>query len=126
MQSTAYWLRMSDWRSDVCSSDLIGHRRAMAGVLAVENAQRVLLEPLLRIVAQFALHGAKMPDQRGAPGIAARRIAQRVEVQAHACNTQFFQQLVGHRQQFDIGLRFCRSEERRVGKGCVSTCSSWW
>src|SRR3546814_4378562 len=78
-QKTAYEMRISDWGSDVCSSDL-GRDRAvrLAGCIA---------------------------------GIARRRVAHFVAGVrvAHA----------RHIQQY-------RSEERRVGKECVSTCRSRW
>src|SRR3546814_11355520 len=73
-QSTAYEMRISDWSSDVCSSDLIGGFR---------NARRWALVALAR-------HRPR----------AGRAVAQ---VQ-------------------DSG----RSEDRRVGKECVSTCRSRW
>src|SRR3546814_7193413 len=75
-QKTAYEMRISDWSSDVCSSDLpedrpvFGRRRGLLGLQRQRACQR-------------AGHGR------------------------------------GHRRQV-------RSEERRVGKECVSTCRSRW
>src|SRR3546814_1141281 len=73
-QKTAYEMRISDWSSDVCSSDLVPieskcaaehhHSKGLAGALC-------------------------MPDDAAFPGA-------------------------------------IRSEERRVGKECVSTCRSRW
>src|SRR3546814_9212612 len=63
-QKTAYDMRISDWSSDVCSSDL-------------------------------AVAGRHRPLQ------------------------------IGQRPLWARGRR-CRSEERRVGKECVSTCRSRW
>src|SRR3546814_3694714 len=71
-QKTAYEMRISDWSSDVCSSDLP----------AADIARR---EPA-------AFLGAHGHDRDVAP-------------------------------QLDSGIR---SEERRVGKECVSTCRSRW
>src|SRR3546814_6738410 len=93
-QKTAYEMRISDWSSDVCSSDLarddqadraIGSGPYKAGWL--ESDERC--------------HGL-FPDHRPGPGklppvCRNRRIP--------GC---------------------CRSEERRVGKECVSTCRSRW
>src|SRR3546814_4189992 len=75
-QKTAYEMRISDWSSDVCSSDL--HDQ---DVMAVEGRGRHHLD-LHRL---FRLAMALAPDGRPA-----------------------------------------RSEERRVGKECVSTCRSRW
>src|SRR3546814_4469925 len=101
-QKTAYEMRISDWSSDVCSSDLpvaITPGGAMQGrqyALWAEFAhvlQRVLKRALLdsHLCAGFqVLHGAA---------------AAHAEVRA---------------------VRRDRSEERRVGEECVSTCRSRW
>src|SRR3546814_4828187 len=39
-QKTAYEMRISDWSSDVCSSDL--HARAGGGVVGVADGQRII------------------------------------------------------------------------------------
>src|SRR3546814_3754581 len=87
-QKTAYEMRISDWSSDVCSSDLEGDRRAV-GDRAADDQSRYrrsvdAQEPAVRSVPQ-----AVRERCRGARG-----------------------------EQ--------RSEERRVGKECVSTCRSRW
>src|SRR3546814_2316295 len=74
-QKTAYEMRISDWSSDVCSSDLLARFR-LAHQMPPGPA------PLRRSSA----------GQRGAVGV-----------------------ITGE-----------RSEERRVGKECVSTCRSRW
>src|SRR3546814_10817803 len=82
-QKTAYEMRISDWSSDVCSSDLL---IAGAGYIANEFA------------GIFNEFGAKVT------------IINRSD-----------QLLRG----YDESVRD-RSEERRVGKECVSTCRSRW
>src|SRR3546814_2192016 len=73
-QKTAYEMRISDWSSDVCSSDLLfGARLVPLPGLAVRTDGR-------------AISGFLVPDLRLSR----------------------------------------RSEERRVGKECVSTCRSRW
>src|SRR3546814_5079897 len=81
-QKTADELRISDWSSDVCSSDLPGD----VGVLVYE------VQPAAEVEVD-----APRPDQR-----------------------------VGGLQVADDRLALQRSEERRVGKECVSTCRSRW
>src|SRR3546814_2599630 len=44
-QKTAYEMRISDWSSDVCSSDLLGGHRPAAGDRAAEIAGDDLAEP---------------------------------------------------------------------------------
>src|SRR3546814_10002486 len=87
-QKTAYEMRISDWSSDVCSSDLTATPRMIASVLAV-----VLLTFF------FMVYGANL--QRGALALLPDRQQKRVTVEI-----------------------LQRSEERRVGKECVSTCRS--
>src|SRR3546814_7132751 len=86
-QKTAYEMRISDWSSDVCSSDLgarqVG-RRALADAMDVHAV--------------------------GAGGEAAR---DDLEPEAGAVLE-------------DIDAAAIRSEERRVGQECVSTCRSRW
>src|SRR3546814_1028172 len=78
-QKTAYEMRISDWSSDVCSSDL-----------PHSNGQ----------------------SQVPRPGLSIRTMATLAAVSIlAACTT---------------GGRGTRSEERRVGKECVSTCRSRW
>src|SRR3546814_4159075 len=87
-QKTAYEMRISDWSSDVCSSDLSGH----------EGRGHALLDPARgeTRISQSGDHGPGKPEKELAPP------------PAPALETQ------------------CRSEERRVGKECVSTCRSRW
>src|SRR3546814_3914317 len=84
-QKTAYEMRISDWSSDVCSSDLLELRRA---------------NPTLGPRQLFA-RGMNV----GRDHIAATT---NTLVLAYA------------------GASLPRSEERRVGKECVSTCRSRW
>src|SRR3546814_10694715 len=89
-QKTAYEMRMSDWSSDVCSSDLrIPH-------LHCQHAHRRLQQRDGDPLAWAAVSGVMVA--------AALRY-----------------QIVGARSAFVE-----RSEERRVGKECVSTCRSRW
>src|SRR3546814_14831366 len=98
-------MRISDWSSDVCSSDLKAHfRRARQAFRnhggRADHALRGVAHPLLPADVQPRVQGQLPLDQPQDP----RRLL---------------------REGF-LGDRF-RSEERRVGKGCVSTVRSrWW
>src|SRR3546814_15343361 len=90
-------MRISDWSSDVCSSDL--HARRIISY----PVRRVLVGPdigageaALRAMALQAGNGGGLPPI----------------VEAHAVD--------------DGAIFHQRSEERRVGKECVSTCRSRW
>src|SRR3546814_1261742 len=80
-QKTAYEMRISDWSSDVCSSDLW-----------LDNITRDILDDgtLQRYIDEYGITGL-------------------------TSNPTIFDQAIGD-----------RSEERRVGKECVSTCRSRW
>src|SRR3546814_2200023 len=75
-QKTAYELRISDWSSDVCSSDL-----TFLEVFALSNFQ---------LGSAFSLY------------------------------------FLHHHYRLQSALSLRRSEGRRVGKECVSTCRSRW
>src|SRR3546814_3209298 len=78
-QKTAYEMRISDWSSDVCSSDLTLGGSGLASQV--------------RKTASFIFVSRSLP---------------------HSC------------QPSSVGGHSVRSEERRVGKECVSTCRSRW
>src|SRR3546814_6578760 len=89
-QKTAYEMRISDWSSDVCSSDLY------ARILPAALARPTLV--LASAAAAFAVALALIPT----------------------LGMDLIPQLAQDR--FDL----TRSEERRVGKECVSTCRYRW
>src|SRR3546814_5032478 len=101
-QKTAYEMRISDWSSDVCSSDL-------RLCNPVQQVDRRVYAPVLNL-GQRAL---------GAPGHDGHLLeAQGMEEsQVPDLGAQ------GRLMMVDAGRR---SEERRVGKECVSTCRSRW
>jgi hypothetical protein len=55
--------------------------RLVARVLAVEDSQRVALEPVAAFIRQFARVSTEVIDKRLAPSVAARGIAKRVELE---------------------------------------------
>src|SRR3546814_2715949 len=94
-QKTAYEMRISDWSSDVCSSDL----------------------KYICVWSHSTIRGSNMLD----------RSPQSWRVLASS-SQHFPEQNVGPMQtpQLITGPLPLRSEERRVGKECVSTCRSRW
>src|SRR3546814_1585625 len=99
-QKTAYEMRISDWSSDVCSSDL--------WIVAVESRLRgydAMLMPTVPIIAPRISDLESDESLYFAINAAVLR------------NPTFINFLDG------CALR---SEERRVGNECVSTCRSRW
>src|SRR3546814_4629855 len=94
-QKTAYEMRISDWSSDVCSSDL----GAIAGLGIADRQPRAVVpdDDLARAVLAFRNRSLKA-------AVVDRMV---LDMHRHA-----------------LLARVERSEERRVGKECVSTCRS--
>src|SRR3546814_3365768 len=92
-QKTAYEIRISDWSSDVCSSDL-----------DLRSAEQVR-SALERARPSLVVHAAYARDEASVVG-ATHNVARA----ASAVGAELIH----------------RSEERRVGKACVSTCRSRW
>src|SRR3546814_2745023 len=84
-QKTAYEMRISDWSSDVCSSDLVDQNLAQQALVAVQSY------------------------------VAIRQLRAEFDFRAR--------RLLRHQPEHALDDR---SEERRVGKECVSTCRSRW
>src|SRR3546814_8919367 len=96
-QKTAYEMRISDWSSDVCSSD---PPQSWGGDDFAWYTQRV--------PGAYLRLGTHHPDR---PAL----------LDLHAGHFDVDERAIG------IGVRLLvRSEERRVGKECVSTCRSRW
>src|SRR3546814_3718462 len=114
-QKTAYEMRISDWSSDVCSSDLVaGHHQLRHQVLehraAPREQRRVAVD-----VGQQAPQSEPRVLRQLAPGdadeAAQPRLGRQQVVVARVCA---------------MLVDVVRSEERRVGKEWVSTCRSRW
>src|SRR3546814_1513604 len=83
-QKTAYEMRISDWSSDVCSSDLTVVGGEDVGPSCVRKGPRLISDELVRAARQENVGRALCEGEQP----------------------------------------LLRSEERRVGKECVSTCRS--
>src|SRR3546814_20488753 len=124
-------MRISDWSSDVCPSDLAvlhafqvpagAERLAAAGqddradaAVVAEDAQRVD-DVLAVVVSADRIHAFGLDHRQD------RDLAPPLDTQKFAHD----------QNSFAVAKGYCmagatRSEERRVGKECVSTCRSRW
>src|SRR3546814_19814407 len=93
MQKTAYELRISDWSSDVCSSDLRGLWLGLGGWLSGLILFRQAVARRRELALRDRFIAGTLVTTEGRLAKLTRRE---------------------------------RSDERRVGKECVSTCRSRW
>src|SRR3546814_17828420 len=108
-QKTAYEMRISDWSSDVCSSDLFP---SSVGEV-MKRDQRIAIAKQ-RLDNEMASFRQTMSVQSG--------IVENVRDDA-----QTLSEIVARSQGAEGSLQVSqRSEERRVGKECGSTCRSRW
>src|SRR3546814_11249469 len=113
-------MRISDWSSDVCSSDLIDPIRIKgAGRFALAAINNAGSQAQLRLVRQA--EGLGRPYRRN---VAWHIVEAAVHLRAELIITVVGPQLEITRQSVARLELDARSEERRVGKECVSTCRS--
>src|SRR3546814_20874219 len=100
-------MRISDWSSDVCSSDLTHANTefGMNGTVATHDAQKILAD----FRDHLSRHDKPLAFLFGAGTSCAVRVI------AQGAPTPLIPAVAG-----------LRSEERRVGKECVSTVRSRW
>src|SRR3546814_15644335 len=103
---TAYELRISDWSSDVCSSDLV----------ARDAGDRALV----RIEAFIFRAAEQLPHEGDDRRLARARVAGDLEEAERVMPVADLHREERHDEEGE------RSEERRVGKECVSKGRSWW
>src|SRR3546814_10907238 len=93
-QKTAYEMRISDWSSDVCSSDL---QRESLSRAATWLSQKVIRTEVSDPMSGF-----------------------------FAVSRKAFEEALPNHSNVGFKIMLDRSEERRVGNECVSTCRSRW
>src|SRR3546814_17969786 len=95
-------MRISDWSSDVCSSDLAMKTNGGKEWFALEPEEAIEIAILIN---RF-------------PGL---EITEKLTIAEIIDRQTILDKSIGKKLDFVI-----RSEERRVGKECVSTCRSRW
>src|SRR3546814_13161408 len=128
-------MRISDWSSDLCSSDLVWCRDRLHEL----ESRPSLLNPLwyagsfsLGVLAGRAGVGKNL----GFMAETERQVEQHLEghlsdlpqadQRSRDIVTQMRDDEINHRNTAETHAAHKRSEERRVGKECVSTCRSRW
>src|SRR3546814_18658563 len=93
-------MRISDWSSDVCSSDLVKKFESGMVINPLTIRPDATLADALALMERHGIHGIPVTEEAG--------------------------KLVGILTNRDVRFATDRSEERRVGKECVSTCRYRW
>src|SRR3546814_4884703 len=78
-QKTAYEMRISDWSSDVCSSDLDGVQQEQRAVQHPERGRAGLRLGLIRFALQQGLGELQVPVAVGVPDELVERLRRLVE-----------------------------------------------
>src|SRR3546814_17704130 len=94
-------MRISDWSSDVCSSDL--HKGGTRKIQVEVRKKRVFVKRATEEQDTTSITAVPIGGAAGITGVALENL----DPQATSITSK-------------------RSEERRVGKECVSTCRSRW
>src|SRR3546814_17243090 len=112
-------MRISDWSSDVCSSDLDRGGAGGAGAQLQGTVGVLVVERLaLHAVWIVHLHVAMLEEHDVARLLAGDALA-------HGAVAGVVVERLVVRASMDM-VAPSRSAERRVGKECVSTCKSRW
>src|SRR3546814_11397957 len=98
-------MRISDWSSDVCSSDLVEEKPLTGEVESVKVEAKPASSgaPIVDNKAAYATKKVELVEPKHSESETSQKESKKVETKAKQ-----------------------RSEERRVGKECVSTCRSRW
>src|SRR3546814_18870684 len=121
-------MRISDWSSDVCSSDLDGPT-SVAIVGGDQLAQQSITAVPDLVRATPALNASGSFGALSIRGIGSVGFSRSSEgsVGVVVDNVSLGSGSTTPPQLFDVArVAVLRSEERRVGKECVSTCRSRW
>src|SRR3546814_9923371 len=115
-QKTAYELRISDWSSDVCSSDLLSEKSASWMVEGIGEDFLPTISDFSRVKKAYAISDKES-------FLAARELLEKEGILGGSSTGTLLA----------AALRYCReqttpkrSEARSVGKECVSTCRYRW
>src|SRR3546814_12430085 len=115
-------MRISDWSSDVCSSDLA---EVAQGEHEQDEADAIAEETDHACADQHPGFGEMRTEQDRKPEVDATGHQALEHCDLHGVRAADLagQVVVDAPGETGAGTR---SAERRVGKACVSTCRSWW
>src|SRR3546814_14746274 len=123
-------MRISDWSSDVCSSDLPDSEMDAPGRLTAPDVARGIGRLFARngiwCLPEMPLRNGRRADLMGVDERGRIVIVEIKVARADLLGDSKWSDYLDFCDRFFWGLAAGRSEERRVGKECVSTCRSRW
>src|SRR3546814_13364088 len=120
-------MRISDWSSDVCSSDLPAAHGVLRLVLEMDGEVVERVDPHIGL-----LHRGTEKLMEYKTYLQALPYVDRLDYVSPMCMEHSYVLAIEKLLDLEVPLRaqylrvLFRSEERRVGKECVSTCRSRW
>src|SRR3546814_20080931 len=116
-------MRISDWSSDVCSSDLGPHHSAQKSTRTGPAAFKTSCSKVPSLVALVLMETYPCDDDAPRPDLAPGSVKNWLQCRERRREAS---RRVTRQQRIAELHEKGRSEERRVGKECVSTCRSRW
>src|SRR3546814_16060966 len=139
-QKTAYEMRISDWSSDVCSSDLAELQQRLGNqvveapeaygddALAVQEHMSLFAAVSDAVIQYQFFVGNRLPTKKrdNREGVFDWSLGSTVASLPGAADADYGLFIFTQDAYGSTGRKIQRSEERRVGKECVSPCISRW
>src|SRR3546814_8465423 len=121
-QKTAYDMRIMDWSSDGCSADLDRPNR----LLVADFTYVSTCQGWLYVAFISDAYAKRIVGWRASSSMTTDFVLDALEQAVYDRRPNQSDGLVHHSDRGSQYVSVRRSEERRVGKECVSTCRSRW
>src|SRR3546814_15348222 len=123
-------MRISDWSSDVCSSDLYRTVGLSADLNGVMGAAVTIMGggDIVPAMDRGLLDAAEFNNPSSDKVLGFPDVSKVYMLQSYHQSAECFE-IIFNKTKYNAlpaDLQAVRSEERRVGKECVSTCKSRW
>src|SRR3546814_16894910 len=124
-------MRISDWSSDVCSSDLGSSMKSLTDKTALvtgggSGIGRSLVLALARAGARIVVADIMLDNARAVADHVEKSGGRAIAVHCDVCDAVSLKALTRASDAAFGPVSLLRSEERRGGKGGVSTCRDGW
>src|SRR3546814_19838042 len=116
-------MRISDWSSDVCSSDLLtAFGQAMSGLFVSDEVVKGSMASYTFEHMEISAYRSLIAAAEAVGDQQTKQVCKEILAEEEAMASWLGEHLALVTSRFlEMG-----SDERREGKECVSTCRSWW